>query len=117
MYNFLMVSTVFSKKQFSVLSVTKEELPTLAQDLAKGRNHLILYPCLNKQNIKDISDLIDAKTKVALLSDTANKKLGVKNWTGFKSKGVVFIEHLHDEFFRIHTEKSSFVSSEFELYI
>ena len=39
MLNFLMVSTVFSKKQFTILSLKeKSELNTLTE-YAKGRNH------------------------------------------------------------------------------
>lgn len=124
MYNFLMVSTVFSKKQFSILSINKkEEFVNLVQDLAKIRKHLILYPCINKQNVRDIQDLIDDKTIAYLESECkrcnaiSEKKLCVTNWTGLKLKDVVFIEHLHDNFFKVQTRNRFFVSDSFELYV
>ena len=118
-----MVSTVFSKKQFSILSIDAKELLNLPQNRAKIRKHLILYPCINQQNVKNISDLIDAQTKRYLLAEckkegvNGEKKLCVKNWTGRKMKGVLFIEHLYDDFFRIHTEEGTFMSNEFNLYV
>jgi len=125
MLNFLMVSTVFSKKQFTVFSLEKEELNNLAQDLAKNHNHLILYPLITKKNVKDVSDLIDKKMQKSLINEIETdhqwkkdaKPLSVKNWTGFKVKNVLSVEHLYDNMFRINTEHGSFMSDSFELFI
>lgn len=119
-----MVSTVFSKKQFTILSLKEEELTNLAQELINGRNNLILYPCFNNQDIKNISDLIDEKMQSSLINEIKTDhpkghgpKLCVKNWTGFKVKGVTSIEHLNNKMFRIRTEHGSFMSDSFELFI
>ena len=121
MYNFLMVSTVLSKKQFTILSVKKEDLATIAQEMAKGRNHLILYPCVTNKNVKDVSDLISTDDKKQLFSEVKtnnpkDKKLSVKNFTGFKLTGVLSIEALDYGMFRIRTEEGSFLSNSFELF-
>ena len=118
-----MVSTVFSKKQFTVLSVKKDELKNLINDL-KGRNHLILYPCFTPENIEDVSDLIDEKMQTSILHEIETdypggkpKELIVKNWTGFKLKGVQSIECLSNGMFRIRSKEGSFMTDSFELFI
>ncbi len=121
MYSFLM-ATVFSKKQFSILSVQKEDLANIAQEMSKGRNDLILYPCITQQNVKDVADLISSSEKKHLISlvktdNPTNKKLSVKNCTGFKAKGVLSIEALQYGMFRIRTENGSFLSNSFELFM
>lgn len=125
MLNFLMVSTVFSKKQFTILSLKdKSELNTLTE-YANGRNNLILYPLITKKNVKDVSDLIDEKMQKSLINEIEtdhpqtkdSQPLSVKNWTGFRVKNVLSIEHLHDDFFRIRTKEGSFISNSFEFFI
>lgn len=124
MFNFLMVSTVFSKKQFTILSIKKEELNNFVQEL-KSRNHLILYPLVTKKNVEDVSDLIDKKMQKSLIDEIEtdnpqtkdSKSLSVKNWTGFKVKNVLSIEHVRDEFFRIRTGEGTFISNSFEFSI
>lgn len=120
-----MVSTVFSKKQFTILSLKEEsELSNFAQ-LAKNRNHLILYPLITKQNVEDVSDLIDEKMQKAIINeikaDHPQTKdatpIFVKNWTGFTVKNVLSIEHLYDNMFRIYTKHGSFMTDSFELHI
>lgn len=125
MLNFLMVSTVFSKKQFTILSLKeRSELNTLTE-YANGRNNLILYPLITKKNVKDVSDLIDEKMQKSLINEIEtdhpqmkdSQPLSVKNWTGFIVKNVLSIEHLHDDFFRIRAKEGSFISNSFEFFI
>ena len=119
-----MVSTVFSKKQFCFIRIFKsEDVLDYINDLTKNHNHMILYPVNSKKEIENISDLIDEKMQKALISEiesdhpqTKNSSpLSVKNWTGFKAKGVSMIEHLYDDMFRIYTEHGIFISNSFEL--
>jgi len=125
MLNFLMVSTVFSKKQFTILSLReKSELNTL-KEYAKGRNHLIIYPLITKKNVKDVSDLINEKMQKSLINEIEtdhpqthdSQPLSVINWNGFKVKNVLSIEHFQDDLFRIRTEQGSFISNSFEFFI
>lgn len=114
-----MVSTVFSKKQFTVLSIEKEELKNLMNDL-RNRNHLILYPCFTKQDVENVSDLINEKMQKSIINEIDSntpRKLGVKNWTGFRVKGVQSIESIYNNMFRIRTEHGSFMSDSFELFV
>ena len=124
MLKFLMVSTVFSKKQFCFIRIFKsEDVLDYINDLTKNHNHMILYPVNSKKEVENVSDLIDEKMQKALISEiesdhpqTKNSSsLSVKNWTGFKAKGVSMIEHLHDDMFRIYTERGTFISNSFEL--
>lgn len=120
-----MVSTVFSKKQFTILSLKeRSELNTLTE-YANGRNNLILYPLITKKNVKDVSDLINEKMQKSLINEIEtnhpqtkdSQPLSVKNWNGFKVKNVLSIEHFQDDLFRIRTEQGSFISNSFELFI
>lgn len=124
MFKFLMVSTVFSKKQFCFIRIFKsEDVLDYINDLTKNHNHMILYPVNSKKEVENISDLIDEKMQKALISEIESdhpqaknsSSLSVKNWTGFKVKGVNMIEHLRDDMFRIYTEHRTFISNSFEL--
>lgn len=124
MFKFLMVSTVFSKKQFCFIKIFKsEDVLDYINDLTKNHNHMILYPVNSKKEVENVSDLIDEKMQKALISEiesdhpqTKNSNsLSVKNWTGFKVKGVSMIEHLCDDMFRIYTGHGTFISNSFEL--
>lgn len=125
MLNFLMVSTVFSKKQFTILSLKeRSELNTLTE-YSNGRNNLILYPLITKKNVKDVSDLINEKMQKSLINEIEtdhpqtkdSQPLSVMNWNGFKVKNVLSIEHFQDDLFRIRTEQGAFISNSFELFI
>lgn len=124
MFKFLMVSTVFSKKQFCFIRIFKsEDVLDYINDLTKNHNHMILYPVNSKKEVENVSDLIDEKMQKALISEIESdhpqvknsSSLSVKNWTGFKAKGVSMIEHLRDDMFRIYTERGTFISNSFEL--
>lgn len=119
-----MVSTVFSKKQFCFIKIFKsEDVLDYINDLTKNHNHMILYPVNNKKEVENVSDLIDEKMQKALISEIESdhpqvknsSSLFVKNWTGFKVKGVNMIEHLYDDMFRIYTGHGTFISNSFEL--
>ena len=124
MFKFLMVSTVFSKKQFCFIRIFKsEDVLDYINDLTKNHNNMILYPVNSKKEVENVSDLIDEKMQKALISEIESEhpqtknssSLSVKNWNGLKTKGVSMIEHLHDDMFRIYTECGTFISNSFEL--
>lgn len=115
MYKFLMVSTVFSKKQFTVVSCREDENFTNFLDEFRHRQNLILFPILNKEDINNIEDLLDEKELKSLLSEVqeANpyrKKFAVTNFTGF-TVAVRCIEHIHYDLFRFYTDYGNFVSN------
>lgn len=122
MLNFFMVSTVFSKKQFCFIKIFKsEDVLDYINDLIKNHNHMILYPVNTKQDVENISDLIDDKWKNAILSEIDSKK-AIKSLTAKRKYGkekvenVQFIEHLGGPTFRIKGTKNEMITFNFDLY-
>lgn len=126
MLNFLMVSTVFSKKQLGFVKIFKsEDVLDYINDLTKNYSHITLYPVNSKKEIKNVSNLVNERMQKALIDEIEmdhpqskdSNSLSVKNWTGFTLKNILSIEHLYDDFFRINAEEGSFISNSFELFI
>ena len=121
MLNFLMVSTVLSKKQFTVISIEKNELNSFLNDF-KSRNDLIMYPLITKQNVEDVSDLLNEKLCTSLIheiesNNPSDKCLNVKNLGHVRFKNVLSIEHVFEDIFRFRTENVTFMSNCFEFFM
>ena len=117
-----MVSTVFSKKQFSFISIEDDVFNAIWQ-LAKSRNHLILYPVNSMREIENVSDLISEDWKKVLVSELQSEQkietrsLTAKAFNGKKVSRVQFIEHLHGPVFCIKGQNREIVSSNFDLFL
>lgn len=116
MYKFLMVSTVFSKKQFAFISCEEnEDFMKFLKDETKRRSNLVLYPVMTYEDIRNVSDLLSEKECKALRRDSKDinpfkKKFAVKNFTGFMLP-INRIEHIAFDMFRFCTEHGNFISN------
>lgn len=123
MFQFLMVSTVLSKKQFTYVGI--EENANLLHELTMiSINHAktIFFPIMNKEDVENISDLVSPKWKDAILAEIEENTIKVpflciKNFNNRKFSKVRRIEHVMNDMFKITSDDGNFVSNDFTPYL
>lgn len=115
MFKFLMVSTVFSKKQFTYVIINKEEDFLLElMKLAFNHTKIVLFPIMNKQDISNIENLVDNKWKDALFNQVNdnNQILGLEIRN--QCVRVYSLEHIENDVFNIMSDKGIFTANTFK---
>lgn len=115
-----MVYTALSKKQYSYVEIYQEDcVLDYLNSLIQNHQHVILYPVNTRQEIENISDLIDEKWRKSLISEISDRKqkpLMAKQVNGKIIKNVQFIEHVNGPVFRIRGKNGEISSFNFSLF-
>ena len=120
-----MVSTVFSKKQFTFITIKRDcnllhELSMIAMNHAKT----LFFPIMNLQDVRNIKDLVDDDWYKSLKHEVkfdiqgyGTPHFGIRNWNKVEFHNVTCIEHFMNDIFNITSENGKLTSNDFSGFI
>lgn len=110
-----MVSTVFHKRQFSILEIKEGQSFEILQNL-KSRNELVLFPLMNKAHVKSLMDILsleERKDIMSMIETDGEKKITLINFNKMKFRDVIRIEHVFADMFRFTTSNGTVITNSF----